>query len=121
MSKDESGAESEILLEIASLVVQTKTPPELFEGLAPHIQQLTGCDLVNLSLYDSKRNEMVTYFWTKERESGEMGTMSVGESLGGKVWASQKPIWLTDLEQAEQFCCIPFLRKHGLRSHACFP
>jgi formate hydrogenlyase transcriptional activator len=119
--KDETGRESEILLEIASLAVRTKTHPELFERLAPHIQQLTGCDLVNFSLYDSKQNGMVTYYWTKERESGEIGILSVAESLSGKVWTSQKPLLVSDLEAAEPRGCVPFLREHGVRSHSVLP
>lgn len=63
----------EIFLEIAGLIVRDDSSLDLFEDLAPLLQELAGCDFVNISLHDPTQNRMLNHFW----KAGQEDTLSL--------------------------------------------
>ena len=60
-----------LLLEITDLVARTDSLSKAFKELAPPVLDLTGGELLNLSLYDARRDCMLNRYWKKDQESGE--------------------------------------------------
>jgi len=117
-----SSAAPETILEIASLAVRSRSQSDLFHQLAPYLQQLTGCEIVNFSIYDPDQNRMLTHFWTQNREIGQFGPFAIEDSISGQVWSAQEPIAISDIdrEQLPQLC-VPILKTHGVRSYTMLP
>ena len=113
---------SEILLAITDLVVRRPSLPDLLQELAPLLQDLTGCDVVNFSLYDSLKNRMQTDYWTRNRGGGHLDAFAVDQSIAGWVWEHQEPISIPDLEREDRFPDgVQVLRKTGVRSYCMLP
>ncbi|MBZ5657130.1 MAG: sigma 54-interacting transcriptional regulator [Acidobacteriia bacterium] len=112
----------EIFLEIAGLIVRDDSSLDLFEDLAPLLQELAGCDFVNISLHDPTQNRMLNHFWKAGQEAGELDAFPVGECINGWVWQNQQALTISDLEHEARFpVCLSALRKHNVRSFASFP
>jgi hypothetical protein len=59
-----------LLLEITDVVAQSRSLSDAFKELAPAVLALTGGELLNLSLYDPRRDCILTQYWKKNQESG---------------------------------------------------
>jgi hypothetical protein len=57
-----------LLLEITDLVARSQSLPDAFKELAPPVLELTGGELLNLSLHDPRQNYMLTQYWKKNQE-----------------------------------------------------
>jgi L-rhamnose mutarotase len=113
----ESGL-SRLLLEITDLVVRAASLPDLFKELAPRVLALTNCSFVNFSLHDERQNCMLTHYWKKNQESGELDAFAVDECISGWVWTHQEPLTIADIHCENRFpFCLPVLRQHGIRSY----
>lgn len=111
-----------LLLEITDVVARAETLPEAFKELAPPVLALTGGELLNLSLYDPRRDCMQTHYWKKNQESGEFAASPVDEAASGWAWKHQKPIAIPDTEREQRFPgCVPVLLNHGVRSLTVLP
>jgi formate hydrogenlyase transcriptional activator len=111
-----------LLLEVADRVARTQSLPEALKELAPPVLALTGGELLNLSLYDPRRDCMLTHYWKKNRESGEFEALPVDEAASGWAWKHQEPIAIPDIEREQRFPgFVPALRNHGVRSYTALP
>jgi formate hydrogenlyase transcriptional activator len=111
-----------LLLEITDVVARAENLPAAFKELAPPVLALTGGELLNLSLYDPRRDCMQTHYWKKNQESGEFAASPVEEAASGWAWKHQKPIAIPDTEREKRFPgCVPTLLNHGVRSYTVLP
>src|ERR1700693_1335772 len=111
-----------LLLEITDVVARAESLPEAFKKLAPPVLALTGGELLNLSLYDPRRDCMKTHYWEKNQESGEFAASPVDEAASGWAWKHQKPIAIPDTERGHRFPgCVAALLNHGVRSYTVLP
>ena len=82
---------------------------------------LTGGELLNLSLHDPYRDCMLTQYW-KRNESGEFEAFPVDEDASGWAWKHQERIAIPDTEREQRFpSCVPVLLNHGVRSYTVLP
>jgi GAF domain-containing protein len=111
-----------LLLEITDVVARAESLPDAFKELARPVLALTGGELLNLSLYDSRRDCMQTQYWKKNEESGEFAASPVDEAATGWAWKHQKPIAIPDIKREQRFPgCVPVLLNHGVRSFTVLP
>jgi formate hydrogenlyase transcriptional activator len=111
-----------LLLEITDLVARAKSLPDAFKELAPAVLALTGGELLDLSLYDPRRDCILTHYWKKNQESGEFEALPVDEAASGWAWKHQEPIAIPDIEREQRFPgCVPVLLNHGVRSYIVLP
>jgi len=111
-----------ILLQIADLVVRGRPVPEVLAELAPLVQQVTDCDFVSFSLHDAQQHCMLTHYWKRNQERGELDAFPVDECVAGWVWTNQQPILIPNLELEQRFpACEAMLRKHNVRSYFTLP
>jgi formate hydrogenlyase transcriptional activator len=111
-----------LLLEITDHLTQAKSLPEAFKELAPPVLDLTGGELLNLSLHDPHRDLMLTRYWKKNQESGEFDAVPVDEAASGWAWKNQASIAIPDIECEHRFPgIVPALRVHGIRSYTVIP
>jgi formate hydrogenlyase transcriptional activator len=111
-----------LLLEITDLVARAKNLPDAFKELARPVLALTGAELLNLSLYDPRRDCMRTHYWKKNEESGEFDALPVDEAASGWVWKHQELIAIPDTEREQRFPgFVPVLLNHGVRSYIALP
>jgi len=111
-----------LLLEITDVVARSNNLPDALAQLAPPVLDLTGGELLNLSLHDASRDCMVTRYWKRNRESGEFDPFPVDEAASGWAWKHQAPIAIPDTEREDRFpACVPALRSQGVRSFTVLP
>jgi len=111
-----------LLLEITDVVARTENLPAAFKELAPPVLALTGGELLNLSLYDPRRDCMQTLYWKKNKESGEFADSPVEDAASGWAWKHQQPIAIPDTEHEQRFPgCVPVLLNLGVRSYTVLP
>ena len=111
-----------LLLEITDRLAQAKSLPEVLKELAPPVLNLTGGELLNLSLHDPHRDYMMTQYWKRNRESGEFDAVPVDEAASGWAWRNQEAIEIPDIERENRFPgMVPALRTHGVRSYTVIP
>jgi GAF domain-containing protein len=86
------------------------------------VLELTGGELLNLSLHDPSRNCMLNRYWKKDQESGEFVASPADEAASGWAWKHQEPITIPDIEREQRFPgCVPVLLNHGIRSLTVLP
>src|SRR5271157_1491434 len=111
-----------LLLEIIDLVARAKSLPDAFKELAPAVLALTGGELLDLSLYDTRRDCMLTHYWKKNQESGEFDAFPVDEAASRWVWKHQETIAIPNIESEQRFPdIVPALLNHGVRSYTVLP
>jgi formate hydrogenlyase transcriptional activator len=111
-----------LLLEVTDMVARAQTLPDAFKELAPPVLDMTGGELLNLSLYDPRRDCMLTHYWKKNQESGEFDAFPVDEAATGWAWKHQEPIAIPDTRHEQRFpSCVPVLINHGVRSYTVLP
>ena len=111
-----------LLLEVTDLVARARSLPDAFQQLAPPVLDLTGGELLNLSLYDPRRDCMLNHYWKKNQESGEFEAGPVDQAATGWAWKHQEPIAIPDIEREQRFPgCMPVLLNHGVRSYTVLP
>lgn len=111
-----------LLLEITDLVARTDSLSKAFQELAPPVLDLTGGELLNLSLYDARRDCMLNRYWKKDQESGEFEAGPADKVATGWAWKHQQPVTIPDTEREQRFPdCMPVLRNHGVRSYTVLP
>jgi len=111
-----------LLLEITDMVARAQSLPEAFKELAPPVLDMTGGELLNLSLYDPRRDCMLTHYWKKNQESGEFDAFPVDKAATGWAWKHQEPIAIPDTKREQRFpSCVPVLLNHGVRSYTVLP
>jgi formate hydrogenlyase transcriptional activator len=111
-----------LLLEVTDRVAWTQSLPEALRELAPPVLDLTGGELLNLSLYDPRRDCMRTHYFKKNQESGEFDALPVDEAVCGWAWKHQEPIVIPDIEREQRFPGFtPMLLNHGVRSYTVLP
>jgi formate hydrogenlyase transcriptional activator len=110
------------LLDVSDLVASSQNLADAFEQLAPLVLELTGGELLNLSLYDPHQDQMVTRYWKKNEGSGEFESFPVDEAADGWVWKHQTPITISDTKSEQRFPgCIPALLNLGVRFYTVLP
>ena len=111
-----------LLLEITDLVARAKSLPDAFKELAPPVLALTGGDVLNLSLHDPRRNCMLSRYWKKNQENGELEHSPVEETPSGWAWKHQETLAIPDTAREQRFpVCIPTFLNHGVRSYTVLP
>ena len=111
-----------LLLEITDLVVRAASLPDMFQELAPRVLALTNSSFVNFSLHDERQNCMVTHYWKRNQESGELNAFAVDECVSGWVYTQQEPLTISDITCENRFpSCLPVLGQHGVRSYSVLP
>jgi formate hydrogenlyase transcriptional activator len=111
-----------LLSEIIDAVARTGNLTEAFHRLAAPVLELTGGELLNLSLHSPYRDRMLTRYWKKNGDSGEFDAFAVDEVATGWAWKHQQPIAIPDIECDPRFSAIaPVLRNHGVRSYTVVP
>jgi formate hydrogenlyase transcriptional activator len=111
-----------LLLEVTDVVARANSLPDAFQELAAPVLALTGGELLNLSLYDARRDCMLNHFWKKNQESGEFEAGPVDKAATGWAWKHQEAIAIPDIEREQRFPgCMPTLLNHGVRSYTVLP
>jgi formate hydrogenlyase transcriptional activator len=111
-----------LLLEITDMVARASSVPDAFKELAPPVLDLTGGELLSLSLHDPRRDCMLNRYWKKNQESGEFEVFPVDQAATGWAWKHQKPIAIPDTEREQRFPgCMPVWLNHGVRSYTVLP
>jgi GAF domain-containing protein len=86
------------------------------------VLNLTGGELLSLSLHDPSRDCMLNRYWTRNQESGEFVASPADEAASGWAWKHQEPIHIPDIEREQRFPgCVPVLLNHGVRSLTVLP
>jgi formate hydrogenlyase transcriptional activator len=112
----------QLLLKVTDQIARTQSLPDALKELAVPVLKLTGGELLGLSLYDSRRDLMLTQYWKKNRESGDFAPTAVDEVVSGWAWKHQELIAIPDIERESRFSSIvPLLRDHGVRSLIALP
>jgi formate hydrogenlyase transcriptional activator len=110
-----------LLLEVTEVVARAQSLPAALKELAAPLLDLTGGELLNLSVHDPGRGFMLNQYWKKNQESGEFDAPA-DEAATGWAWKHQKPIAIPDTEREERFPgCVPVLINHGVRSYTVLP
>lgn len=94
-----SHSDREILLAIAGLIAGDQPLPDLFNGAAPLLRDLTNCDVLNFALYDPERNSFIARFWDEAQGTLEREKSSVADLPCHWVWQHQEPIFIPDLQR----------------------
>jgi len=111
-----------LLLEITDVVARSQSLSDAFREFAPPLLALTGGELLDLSLHDSDRDLMLTRYWKKNRQNGELDALPVDETASGWVWKHQSSMIIPDLEQERRFPKLtPKLLTQGVRSYTVLP
>src|SRR5208283_874679 len=111
-----------LLLEITDVVARANNLPDAFKELAPPVLELTGRELLSLSLHDARRDCMLNRYWKKNQESGEFQAAPVDKAVTGWAWEHQEPIAIPDTERERRFPgCLPVWLDHGIRSYTVLP
>jgi formate hydrogenlyase transcriptional activator len=111
-----------LLLEVTDVVACANSLPDAFHEIAAPVLALTGGELLNLSLYDARRDCMLNHFWKKNQESGEFEAGPVDKVATGWAWKHQEAIAIPDIEREQRFPgCMPTLLNHGVRSYTVLP
>ena len=111
-----------LLLEITDVVARAESLPDALKEIAPPVLAMTGGALLNLSLYDPRRDCMQTHYWKKNQESGEFAASPVDQAASGWAWKHQEPVAIPDTEREQRFPgCVPVLLNHGVRSYTVLP
>jgi formate hydrogenlyase transcriptional activator len=110
------------LLQITDRIARASSLPDAVREFAPPVLDLTGGELLNLSLHDPSRDCMLNRYWKKNQESGEFVASPVDEAASGWAWKHQEPITIPDIEREQRFPgCVPMLLHHGVRSLTVLP
>src|ERR1039457_1801928 len=111
-----------LLLEITDVVARAQSLSEAFREFAPPVLALTGCELLNLSIHDSRRDCMLTQYWKKNNESGMFDPLRVDRAASGWAWKFQESVAIPDTEREQRFPdCLPVLINLGVRSYTVLP
>jgi formate hydrogenlyase transcriptional activator len=111
-----------LLLDVTDVVARAQSLPDAFKEIAPPVLDMTGGELLNLSLYDPRLDCMLTHYWKKNQESGEFDAFPVDKAASGWAWKHQEPIAIPDTEREQRFPgCVPVLLNHGVRSYTVLP
>jgi|HubBroStandDraft_1064217.scaffolds.fasta_scaffold03622_5 formate hydrogenlyase transcriptional activator len=111
-----------LLLEITDMVARADSLPDAFKELATPVLDLTGGELLALSLHDARRDCMLNRYWKKNQESGEFEAFPVDKAVAGWAWEHQEPIAIPDTEREDRFPgCVPVWLNHGVRSYTVLP
>ncbi len=111
-----------LLLEITDRLSRADNLAEVFTEVAPPLLDLTGADLLNLSLPEPHRDYMATQYWKKNNESGKFDSLPVDQAASGWAWRNQSPIAIPDIERDRRFPGMVYdLRTHGVRSYTVIP
>jgi formate hydrogenlyase transcriptional activator len=119
---DTSRADRETLLAITELIAGDHELPALFDTIAPHLRELTNCDVLNFYVHDPARNTFIAHLWEKDQKTKEREKSSVADLPCNWVWQHQEPLFIPDLGGETRFReTFPELSSVGVRSYAAFP
>jgi len=109
-----------VFLEITDALCRATNFPEAFKELAPPLLALTDGEFLNLSLRDPHRDFVLTQYWKKNHEAGELEPHPISEVGAGLP--IDEPVNIPDIEQDRHFSnWAPVLMNHGVRSYAAIP
>ncbi len=115
-------SDAEVLLAITGVILEGESLRNLFENLAPLLQELTGCSLVSVVFYDSSSNAMAAHFWRKDNDTVGPTTFPVSETPSGWVWLHQDSVAIPDLRRETRFGQgVQALLALGVRSYVVLP
>ncbi|MGO9367126.1 MAG: sigma 54-interacting transcriptional regulator [Terriglobales bacterium] len=111
-----------LLLEVTEVLARANSLPDALKEMAPPVLELTGSELLSLSLHDARRNCMLNRYWKRNQESGEFQAASVDKAVAGWAWEHQESIAIPDTESERRFPgCVPVWLNHGIRSYTVLP
>jgi formate hydrogenlyase transcriptional activator len=111
-----------LLLEITDTVARADSLTDAFRELAPPLLNLTGGDVLSLSLHDARRDRMLNRYWKKNLESGEFEVSPIDKAASGWSWQHQEPITIPDTKREQRFPgCVPVWLSQGIRSVTILP
>jgi len=111
-----------VLLEIIDIVSRAPSLPDAFKEFAKPWLDLSNGEFLNLSLHDKHRNCMLSKYWKRNQESGELKAFPVDEEASGWAWKHQEPLTIPDTEREQRFPnWVPLLLEHGVRSYTVLP
>jgi formate hydrogenlyase transcriptional activator len=112
----------EVLSEMADLLVQHGTLPELIHHTAHRLEQVAAFQFLNLCLYDPAKNTLRLHLWEGEGLPPVPIEAPIEGSPCGWVWQMQEPLLIRDLAEEERFSKVrDGLRDRGYRSYALVP
>jgi len=117
-------SEYQALLEVAESIAAHRDLTGLFHDLAQRLHRVVEFDFLSLVLHDPARNVMrlhilETNFPTDLSTGRET---PVERSLGGRVWETQQPLVIADVESETEFPeMMRMLREHQVRSVCTLP
>jgi formate hydrogenlyase transcriptional activator len=92
------------LLDMADLMVQHLSLPELFREMARRLQKVADFQFLNFSLHDPHDNVMRLHcFWEGEHAPPLPEQVPVHDSASGWVWEHQTPLLFRDLRDETRF------------------
>jgi formate hydrogenlyase transcriptional activator len=111
-----------LLLQFTDVVARAQSLAEAFQEFAPPVLAMTGGEMLNLSLYDQRRDLMLTQYWKKNNESGVFDPLPVDGAASGWAWKHQKSVAIPDTKHEKRFPdCVEVLFNHGVRSYNVLP
>jgi hypothetical protein len=81
-----------VLLEIIDIVSRAPSLPEAFEEFAQPWLDASQGEFLNLSVHDRRRNCMLSQYWKRNQESGELKAFPLDEEAPGWAWKNQEPL-----------------------------
>ncbi len=110
----------ELLVKVASLPAG-RSLEDVFQEIAPPLQKITGCDVLEYFLHDAQQGSFSGRFWKGSGEVGEIRARGEG-SISAWVWAHQEPLVMVDLAGEPGFAeNVVELRALGLASYTALP
>jgi formate hydrogenlyase transcriptional activator len=110
------------LLQVADLVAQHGSLPELLPKLANQLHPEVPFEIANVAFHDPARDVMQVNLWEKGQKLPESTEVPVEEAVCRLAWESQQPVVWPDLEHEGRFeKSIHLLRRKGVRSYCSLP
>ncbi len=112
----------EALLEMADLVVQHGSLPDLFHELAVRLQGVADFQFLNFSVHNPQQKVMSMQWWEGEHAAVSPMDLPVPESASGWVWEHQEDLLFPNLREETRFPrVLDVLRAKGINTYYVIP
>ncbi len=112
------------LLAVSEAIASHRDLASLLQALARQINQIVQCEVIKVVLYDADRNVMRLHSMQSSMSDDlpESLDLNPEESPAGRVWLTQEPLIINNIEQLSPYPIIQErILKHGIRSFCLLP
>jgi len=112
----------EAMLQVAELVRQPLSLPELLPELAKPLHHGASFEIANVAFHDPVRDVMQINLWERETSNFVPTELPLEETVSRLALETQEPVVWPDLERENRFQrSVHLLRKRGVRSYCSLP